>query len=136
MTDTNLSGSGEGYGPVSYEGYPNVSFTLEIYSEIEDVDSQGDGETPIERFEEIINETEEEPEVNETEEVEEEVPVEIPVEEEPVEETPVEETTEPQEEPEEVKGCSNCHCEDDCMIRDIREVETCTAMDRPKEVES
>lgn len=35
--------------------------------------------------------------------------------------------------PEEVKCCSNCHYEDDCMIRDIGEVETCTAMYRPKE---
>lgn len=37
------------------------------------------------------------------------------------------------EEPEEVKGCSTCIYEDDYMIRDIGEVETCTAMHKPKE---
>jgi len=37
------------------------------------------------------------------------------------------------EEPEEVKSCVNCSYEDDCMIRDVGEVETCVAMYKAKE---
>jgi hypothetical protein len=89
IKDKSISGSGEGYGFISTEAFPTVSFTMGIYSEITEEEQPEDDtpSTPTEEQSEIIEEniTSEEPKEN--------------VSEEPTEETIQEETQEVPEEP-------------------------------------